>query len=362
MPSKRIHHTPNAIYRALSRWFAIHGRPLPWRGETDPYRIWVSEIMLVQTTGAVITKRYPRFLKRFPTLRTLARARLDSVMKEWEGLGYYHRARLMHETARIIMRDYGGLFPTTYEDIRALPGVGDYVAAAVSNFCFGTRVPPIDANVARVGARLFGISGDVRSPAIRRAIHNELEQIMIVGNGIIWTDALIELGALVCTPRKPKCDACPLQSVCNAYVSGHVECYGLPLKRTPKRTVAVACGIVRRRDGRILIAQRLPTGLLPNLWEFPGGKRDGNERLADTCKREIKEELDITVTVGNRRMVIGHAYSHYSVRLHVFECRYTRGTPKTLGCQKWRWVRVADLSRYAFPVANQAIIKALQSE
>ncbi len=359
---KPITHEPRDLYRRLSRWFAKNARPLPWRGKTDPYEIWISEIMLVQTTGVVAAKRYPRFLKRFPTLKSLAGARIDSVMKEWEGLGYYHRARFLHQAARVIMSDQKGVFPSTYNEIRALPGVGDYVAAAVANFSFGACIPAIDANVARVAARIFGIKGDVRSPAVRRTIYNALEQTMTVGKGSVWTDGLIELGALICSPRNPKCELCPMNDMCRAHTTGKTVQYGLPKPPAQRKTVAVACGIVRRHDGCILIAQRLETGLLPNLWEFPGGKRDGNERLTDTCQREIKEELGITVAVGKRRLIVRHAYSHYTVRLHVFECRYRSGTPKAIGCQRWRWVTPSELKRYAFPTANHAIIEMIQEE
>lgn len=354
--------SPRTLYRSLERWFGCHARKLPWRGDTDPYRIWISEIMLVQTTVAVAANRYPRFLKRFPTLESLAGARPDSVMKEWEGLGYYHRARYLHQAARLIRDEFGGQFPREYKDIRALPGVGDYVAASVSNFCFGTRIPAIDANVARVAARLFAIPGDVRSTTLRKRVHDALSRLMVTGRGALWTDGLIEVGALICSPRSPRCDKCPFAEYCAAHGQGREDAFGVPPIKATRRSVAVACGIIRRPDGRILIAQRPPTGLLPDLWEFPGGKRQGNEPLAETCRREIVEELGIQVKVGERRMVIAHAYSHYSVRLHVFDCRYTHGEPKAIGCQKWRWVRPNELARFAFPTANRAIIAEIVAD
>jgi A/G-specific adenine glycosylase len=353
---------PSATYRRLQRWFAHHARTLPWRGETNPYRIWISEIMLVQTTAAVAIKRYPRFLKRFPNIKSLAQAPLDAVLKEWEGLGYYHRARFLHQAAQIIATRHRGRFPRTYDEIRALPGVGDYCAAAIYNFSFGGRAVAVDANIARVAARLFKIPGDIRSSRARAAIHHHLAELMRTGRGAIWTDGLIEVGARICLPRKPDCAHCPLRQDCLAYRSGNPTRYGLPVKKPVRREVAVACGIIRRADGRILIAQRPEHGLLPGLWEFPGGKRNGNEKLSETCRREIAEELGISVTVGERRTVIRHAYSHYTVRLHVFECRYLRGRPHALGCQRWRWVRLRDLSRYAFPTANRAVISELQRE
>jgi A/G-specific adenine glycosylase len=318
--------------------------------------------MLVQTTVAVAIKRYPRFLRRFPTLKSLAQASLDEVMKEWEGLGYYHRARYLHQAARIVEERHAGAFPRTYEEIRALPGAGDYVAAAVANFCFGARVPAIDANVARVGARLFGIVGDIRADRVRCRIQRRLGPLMTVGRGAVWTDGLIEVGALICAPRSPDCPKCPLRQDCRAFRSGSPERYGLPKARESRREVPVACGIIRRDDGRILIAQRPEAGLLPRLWEFPGGKRQGREALAETCRREIEEELGIDVIVGEKRMVIRHAYSHYTVRLHVFGCRYVTGVPRKIGCRGWRWVRVADLSRFAFPSANRAIIEAIEGD
>ncbi len=353
--------SPN-VYRRLKRWFGRNARRLPWRGLTDPYRIWISEIMLVQTTVAVAIKRYPRFLKRFPTLKSLADAQLDAVMKEWEGLGYYHRARYLHQAATIIRTKHGGRFPRTYEEIRALPGVGDYVAAAVANFSFGARVPAVDANVARVMARFAAIPGDVRSSRVRSEVHYHLSALMTTGTGAIWTDGLIEAGAVICLPRKPNCGQCPLRQDCRAFAQGKLDQYGLPGAKPARGEVAVACGIIRRPDGKILIAQRPTTGLLPGLWEFPGGKRDGNERLSETCRREIEEELGIDVAVGQRRMVIRHAYSHYHVRLHVFECAYQQGKPQAIGCQRWRWVRATELSKYAFPTANRKIITDLIGE
>lgn len=354
--------SPASVYGRLSRWFAKNARPFPWRGETDPYRIWISEIILVQTTASVGVPRYQRFLKRFPTLRSLIRASVDDVMKEWEGLGYYHRARNLHKAAQVIANEHSGKFPSDYDAIRALPGIGDYCAAAIHNFCFGGRRAPIDANVARVGARLFGVSGDVRASKTRKEVQAGLESLMTVGHGSLWTEALIGLGATVCSPRNPLCQVCPLSDECVARRKGLESEFGLPVKRATRKVVNVACGIIRRADGRILIAQRLETGLLPNLWEFPGGKRDGNESLAETCRREIHEELDVKVSVGKRRMVIEHAYSHYAVRLHVFECRFVSGKPKALGCQRFRWMKLPDLDELAFPTANKRIISSLLDE
>lgn len=364
MPKKRTRQNPDPLktYRALARWFTKNARPFPWRGETEPYRVWVSEIILVQTTATVGVPRYLRFLKRFPTLKSLMRASVDEVMKEWEGLGYYHRARNLHRAAQVIRLEHGGRFPATYEDIRKLPGIGDYCAAAIHNFCYGGRRVPLDANVARVGARLFGVSGDIKASKTRRLIQARLLELMSVGKGAMWTEALIGLGATVCTPRNPKCEECPLSDSCNANRSRHQSSLGLPIKRVPRKVVNVACGIIRRTDGRLLIAQRLETGLLPNLWEFPGGKRDGNESLAETCRREIQEELAVDVSVGKRRIMIEHAYSHYAVRLHVFECKYVSGRPRAIGCQRFRWMKVRELEDLAFPAANKRIIEQLRSE
>lgn len=353
---------PRKFYAKLTAWYSQNARPFPWRGETRPYQVWISEIILVQTTAAVGVERYRRFLTRFPTLRSLANAAVDDLMKEWEGLGYYHRARLLHRAAQIISTTHGGRFPRDYDAIRELPGVGDYVAAAVHNFCFGGRRPPLDANVMRVGARIFGVEGDVRAPKTRREVHQRFTELMTTGDGATWTDALIDLGASVCSPRAPKCGICPVRQFCTANHAVAQMRMGLPQSRITRKVVNVACGIIRRADGRILIAQRLETGLLPNLWEFPGGKRDGNEALAATCAREIQEELGIKVEVGQRRMVVAHAYSHYAVRLHVFECRFRRGKPRAIGCQRFRWSKVEELKTLAFPMANRRIIAMLETD
>ncbi len=364
MPAKRTKpkQNPAAIYQLLSHWFARNARPFPWRGETNPYRVWISEVILVQTTAAVGVPRYKRFIKRFPTLKSLIRASVDDVMKEWEGLGYYHCARHLHRAAQIIHDVHNWKFPSDYDNIRALPGIGDYCAAAISNFCFGGRFVPLDANVARVGARLFGVKGDIKAAKTRENIHDCLANLMKLGTGSLWTEGLIGLGATVCTPRNPKCDSCPLSRRCVAFYSKCQLRLGLPAKKAPRKIIDVACGVIRRRDGRILIAQRLETGLLPNLWEFPGGKRDGNERLSETCRREIREELAVSVSVGKRKMVVEHAYSHYAVRLHVFECQHRSGRPRAIGAQRFRWVKLGELNSLAFPAANRQIIDELLRE
>ncbi|HUU46957.1 MAG TPA: A/G-specific adenine glycosylase [Acidobacteriota bacterium] len=360
--STRTRPNPANVYRRLARWFARNARRMPWRGQTDPYRVWVSEVMLVQTTVAVAQKRYPRFLKRFPTLAALAASDPDQVMKAWEGLGYYNRARHLHRAAHLIRERHDGRFPTAYAAIRALPGVGDYVAAAVSNFCFGGRYPPIDANVARTAARFFGIAGDVRSGRVRRAIHTRLESLMIVGRGALWTDALIEIGAVVCTPRAPRCDECPLCRDCRTVLTGRTTTIGLPARRPTRPEIAVACGVIRRADGRILIARRLDHGPLPGLWEFPGGKRNGNETLADTCRREVAEEIGIAIAVGRRLMIVRHAYTHLRVRLSVFDCRYRSGAVRAIGCSRFRWVRPGEFGHFAFPAADRRVIAMLLGE
>ncbi len=345
----------SAIRRRLLRWYHQHARDLPWRQTSDPYAIWISEIMLQQTQVDTVIPYYLRFLKSFPTVSKLAHAHLDTVLKHWEGLGYYSRARNMHRAAQVIHKDLNGAFPDTHAGLLKLPGIGRYTAGAIASIAFGRPEPLVDGNVARVFCRLFAIDKDPKSTAVQQRLWDmagELVQGKQPGN---LNQALMELGALICRPKQPDCQGCPLQGQCLALAQGkqdHLPIAG-PKKKIPLRTVAL--GIIWR-NGKILIDQRHPQGHLGGLWEFPGGKRQGREALTETLKREVREEIGIEITVRERMMVVNHAYSHFRVRLYVFECDYLSGKPQAKDCVQIKWVPPKQLKRYAFPGANQVMI------
>lgn len=347
--------------RSLLRWFDENARDLPWRQTHDPYAIWISEIMLQQTQVATAGPYYERFMRRFPTVEKLARARLDTVLKLWEGLGYYSRARNMHEAAREIVTRFGGHLPAEKEALLSLPGVGAYTAGAIASIAFGRREPVVDGNVIRVLCRLFRIQADPKKAAVQKELW-AIAQRLLPGSRVgDFNQALMELGSEICVPRTPRCETCPLKRVCQARLHGDETT--LPLrtakKKVPQYTVVV--GVIYKK-GQILIDKRKPEGLLGGLWEFPGGKKQRGETLEVALRREVREELGIRIRIRKPLVTVNHAYSHFRIRLHAFTCTYISGTPKCIGCTALKWVRPDDLGRYAFPAANGKVIRALRGQ
>ncbi|HSV98943.1 MAG TPA: A/G-specific adenine glycosylase [Sedimentisphaerales bacterium] len=349
------------IQQALQTWYSATARDLPWRRTTDPYAIWLSEIMLQQTRVPTAIPYYERFLRRFPTVSRLARARLDTVLKMWEGLGYYSRARNLHKAAKEIVSRFQGRLPRTKDDLLTLPGVGRYTAGAISSIAFNERAPLVDGNIERVLCRVFRIHGSPKDAAIKGRIWSLAEELLPENEAGLFNQALMELGSEICSPRRPHCDKCPLAKSCEARI--HKEQESLPTrsakKPVPRHTIVV--GVIYRA-GRILIDKRKPEGLLGGLWEFPGGKVHPRESLQAALRREIREELDIEIEVGKEIATVEHTYSHFHVEIHAFECAHAQGDPRPLACAALKWVRPRDLSRYAFPAANKKIIEILRRD
>lgn len=347
------------VRRRLLAWFGRHARKLPWRQHPHPYRVWLSEIMLQQTQVAAALPYYRRFLRRFPTVRALANAGLDDVLKAWEGLGYYSRARNLHQAAGRVVRELGGHFPGSADEWLALPGIGKYTANAIASICLGQRAPVVDGNVSRVWARFFRIAGELERPATQRRLWDLAGQLVPAATPGDFNQAVMELGALTCLPRNPRCLACPLAPRCQAKAHGRPEQYP---RRRVKRAVPhyeVVAAVIRRGP-RYLIGQRPARGLLGGLWEFPGGKVEAGETLAQALRREIREELGLRVRVGDELAAVDHAYTHFSVTLHAFACSDGRGEPKPRFHRALRWVSPEAMRRLAFPRANHAVIDALR--
>jgi len=349
-----------AIQAALQTWWRNHRRDLPWRRRRGPYAVWVSEVMLQQTRVATVREYYRRFLRRFPTVAALAAASQADVLKAWEGMGYYARARNLHAAARRIVADFGGRLPASLAELRLLPGVGQYTAAAIASIAFGLDEPVLDGNVVRVLARLFRVGRDPRTARTRKRLAALARSLIPPGKAGLVNQALMDLGATVCTPRGPRCAVCPLRGHCRALARG--EQHKLP-RRPPRKPIPhydIAAGVVWKR-GRVLIDRRRPDRMLGGLWEFPGGKREPGEPLEQTVVREVREEVGIDVQPIRLLVSVRHAYTHFRITLHAFECRYLSGRCRAIGCDDFKWVRPPDLDRYAFPKANRRIIDALRA-
>lgn len=353
---RAMHHTQIRSFRSrLLAWYRRNARTFPWRTNPTLYRTLVAEFMLQQTRADQALPYYRKFLKTLPTMRKLSEARPQTVLKLWEGLGYYRRANQLQRTARHLASQR----PVMLKHLEGCPGVGAYTFAAIGSIVFGEPLPVVDGNVRRVMSRILALAVRPESTEGDKIIRTSLDRMISVRAPATWNQAIMELGARVCVPRNPKCGECPVRSWCKAFAQGKVSTYPIRSARTKGLHRNISAAVIRRKDGRVLIAQRLSTGLLPNLWEFPGGKQEKGESLRSCCKREIIEELDIDIEVGRRIAKIDHAYSHYSITLHVFECRYLQGTPKKIGCQNFRWIHVGALDAYPFPRANLPVIQML---
>jgi A/G-specific adenine glycosylase len=311
--------------------------------------------MLQQTTVATVIPYYERWFKLFPDIRSLARASRSRVLKAWEGLGYYQRARNLHEAARIMCREYDGRVPDKYERLISLPGFGPYIAAAVLSIAYGLPFPVLDANVRRLMMRLHGVHDRLSSGTDRRLLE-KVGTVFPSSDGGEFNQALMELGALVCRPRNPACLLCPIQRFCLAFTRGEQEVIPAPAKRNFKKIKTVV-GIIKEGK-RYLIQQRPPQGLLAGLWEFPGGKQEKGESLRAALHRELREELSAEVKKEELLLKLRHAYTHFLVTLYAFKCELA-GRPE-LSRQRHRWVSLRALKNYPLPSGSAKIVRFLK--
>jgi len=343
------------LRKTLMLWYNTHHRHLPWRESCDPYRIWVSEVMLQQTRVKTAVPYFLSFMDRFPTLESLARADLEQVLKSWEGLGYYARARNLHKAAQKVVQEMDGRIPARFSDFKTLPGVGDYIASAVMSMAFKQVHAVVDANVKRVLARLLCMDTPVnRSSAHTRfkAIADTLVDPTDPGG---FNQALMELGALVCTPSTPDCGSCPLAHFCLALAGRRVSLFPLRMKTKKIPCHRISTGIVIKA-GRVLVTRRKLDGLLGGLWEFPGGKQKNKESAEYACIREIKEETGLDVRIVSFLTHVRHAYTHFKIEMDVFYCDYISGDVVLDGPIDHQWIAFENIHRLAFPTANRKFI------
>jgi A/G-specific adenine glycosylase len=349
----------------LLDWFAANSRDLPWRRTYDPYAVWISEIMAQQTQMDRVVTYFNRFMTQFPNVAALADADENMVLKAWEGLGYYSRARNLLAAARRIMAEHGGRFPAQLEDIRALPGIGDYTAGAIASVAYNSDAVAVDANVLRVLARIFDIDSPVKEPAGKARVLALARSLLPAGRARDFNQALMELGALVCRPKSPDCPSCPVREVCQAKHLGIVADRPVLTKTKDITPLLVATGVLSHA-GCVFIQKRLPTGAWGNLWEFPGGRIEDGETPEAAITREYVEETAFDTRVAEKLAVIRHGYTTYRVTLHCFLLRLAdRYDPASLpapvltAAQESLWVRPNELSRFAFPAGHRKLIDSL---
>jgi len=349
----------SALRASLVAWFRDNRREMPWRGCGDPYKIWLSEVMLQQTRVDQATPYFLRFIDAFPNVTALANADMHDVLMLWEGLGYYTRGRNLHKAAQVVAGEFGGRFPDTYEGMLSLPGVGPYTAAAVASIAFGKSHAVVDGNVIRVISRLLGIKDDVRNHATKSFIQSTADTLLDPSNPGDFNQAVMELGSLVCTPSKPACERCPLAYRCVAYRMSQCDVipYKAPKPKVPHYQIVVA--IISNNRDQLLIARRPENAMLGGLWEFPGGKVNPDESLELALHREIMEELGIRIVVKREFMHLKHAYSHFKITMHAFLCDHVDGEPTPKASTDIRWVVPSRLGDYPFPKANRKLTLAL---
>jgi A/G-specific adenine glycosylase len=346
-------------HQHLLGWYAKNQRPLPWRQTRDPYAIWVSEVMLQQTQVKTVIPYYLRFMQHWPDVSRLARADLQTVLKSWEGLGYYARARNLHRAAARIAAQFGGRIPHAWQQLRQLPGVGDYIAAAVLSIAYGQPHAVVDGNVKRVLSRLLRLDVPINHSNSKRIFGEAADRLLDSNRPGTYNQALMELGAVVCVPRQPDCPSCPLESLCEAHAADVVTDYPRKLQRRPTPQYHIAVGIVFRNN-RVLITRRKTDGLLGGLWEFPGGKIRDGESPAEACVREIKEEVNLVVQPANFLARVKHAYTHFRIIMEVFCCSYVSGRVRLDGPIDYRWIHLTELDHYPLPKANHKFIPKLR--
>ena len=339
------------IASLLLDWYDRHARTLPWRGIHDPYRTWVSETMLQQTRVETVLGYYERFLARFPTIAELAAAPEDDVLKLWEGLGYYSRARNLHKGAQQVMDSFGGVIPSDVETLRSIAGIGPYTAGAIASIAFDRRVPAVDGNVIRVVSRLQGIRENVGIPSVRRQLEQEAASLVPAIRPGDFNQALMDLGATICTPGTPACERCPLQAVCDAYAAGDAEDLPiLPRKNPPKVIDYTLCLIFSGK--RVLMRQRTEA-LLRGLWVFP--MIEGNLTLRQTpptVKKLTKLAVTDVKSAGNAR----HVFTHQIWQMQLYTMQSPDNAEAPAG---YRFVPLEELAQLAIPTAVKAAVKVV---
>ena len=336
--------------RRLAKWYAAHGRALPWRKSRDAYRVWISEIMLQQTTVAAVVPYFEHFLERFPTVTDVARAEERDVLRSWEGLGYYSRARNIHKAARVIVAEFNGEFPDDVTRLQSLPGIGRYTAGAIASFAFGERAPIVEANTLRLYSRLLGYGGDPRSTSGQKLLWAFAELLVPDELPGQFNQALMELGSQVCRVNDPTCQQCPVMQHCRAFAEGTTSDIPRPAKRSAIEAVTEAAVIVRK-NGRVLLRQCRPGERWAGLWDFPRfGLPNGQPEPAHVCEL-LRELTGVDVEIDADPEELRHSVTRYQIRLLCYRAGHTSGALKRAAGLKW--VPFQRLGEYPLSVTGR---------
>lgn len=349
------------IQQNLLAWFQENSRNLPWRRTYSPYHVWISEIMLQQTQMDRVVKYFSRWIERFPDIESIARASEEEVLKLWEGLGYYTRARNIIKTAHILIAEYNAELPSDFDLLLKLPGIGKYTAGAIMSIAFNKDYEVVDANIERVFARLFNLDKPVKDKTSHTVIHHKARELIPPGNAREHNQALMELGALVCIPKNPRCRICPLNPFCLAFQENSTGERPVVTKMSQTVFIEMTTGILSH-NGRILVQKRKPTGVWANLWEFPGGRLEPGETPEMALVREYEEETELKIGKLQKIISVQHSYTIYRVTLHCYFCSLAdgRSEPVLHGAQEYRWIKPEEVSRYAFPAGHRKLIEHLK--
>jgi A/G-specific adenine glycosylase len=353
-----------AVARELLTWIESARRDLPWRKRRDPYAVWISEVMLQQTRAETVAPYFERWMSQFPDIESLAVASMETVLKAWEGLGYYARARNLHRTAQQVIAQSEGRLPQERRLLTALPGIGRYTAGAILSLAYGLPEPAVDGNVRRVLCRLCNVEDDAGKPSVRRLLWQLAAQIVAQapdGRAGDLNEALMELGALICIPGNPTCDACPLAKHCEARELGVQGQRPLSVKRPAVPHYPAVAGVIQDPAGRLLLVQRHPSGLLGGMWGFPGATIRQDQALWLALERAAAELVGIEIAVKEALLSFRHVYTHFSITLHAYDCELRAGTARPLGCAQVAWAMPGELESYPLPVTDRKIAQLVRS-
>lgn len=352
----------HALQNALLHWFQENSRDLPWRRTYAPYHIWISEIMLQQTQMDRAVSYFSRWLHHFPDIASLAAAREQEVLRLWEGLGYYSRARNILRTADLLQRHYNDTLPEDHGALLRLPGIGPYTAGAIMSLAFNRDQPLVDANVERLFSRLFDLASPVKEKNSQAFIWQKATELLPRGKARFFNQALMELGALICLPRSPRCGQCPIQEHCKALQMDITDQRPVPGRKQEQIAIDMVTGVLWHR-GRIFIQKRMADDIWPGLWEFPGGVMEKGEGPEEALVREYREETEFLIHGMKKITTIKHNFTRYRVTMHCYSCRLQNSNTRPVlhAAQDYRWASPNDLEALAFPAPHRRLITLLQA-